>query len=87
MHKDRLPTVSAAQALHDLEDGDSINFISTGLPALDASLTPGLGAPGTAPGPGGIQKGQLTEIWGPPGAGKTAFGYAHSFWRLLDMRG
>ena len=82
--------MSAAQALHDLEDGDSINFISTGLPALDASLTSGLGAPGTAPGPGlgGIQKGQLTEIWGPPGAGKTAFGYAHfipgSAW---NMRG
>lgn len=23
---------------------------------------------------GGIHKGHLTEIWGPPGVGKTAFG-------------
>ncbi|KAL1835664.1 hypothetical protein VTJ49DRAFT_6257 [Mycothermus thermophilus] len=38
----RLPTVSAAQALEDLE--------------------------------GGIQKGHVTEIWGAPGVGKTAFG-------------
>lgn len=26
-------------------------------------------------GDGGIQRGQVTEIWGPPGSGKTAFGY------------
>ncbi|KAK3903274.1 P-loop containing nucleoside triphosphate hydrolase protein [Staphylotrichum tortipilum] len=86
--QDRLPTVSAAQALHDLEDGDSINFISTGLPALDASLTSGLGGPGPGPStPGGIQKGQLTEIWGPPGAGKTAFGIQLAASCLGESRG
>ena len=69
--QDRLPTVSAAQALQDLESDDS-SGISTGLPALDQSLGAALGGPGH----GGIQKGHVTEIWGPPGAGKTAFGYA-----------
>ncbi|KAJ4294841.1 hypothetical protein N0V88_005077 [Collariella sp. IMI 366227] len=65
----RLPTVSAAQALQALEGNES-NVISTGLATLDASLSSGLDAAGT----GGIQKGHVTEIWGPPGAGKTAFG-------------
>ncbi|KAK3307497.1 P-loop containing nucleoside triphosphate hydrolase protein [Chaetomium strumarium] len=65
----RLPTVSAAQALQDLEGSDSY-LISTGLAALDASLMSGLGGSDR----GGIQKGHVTEIWGPPGAGKTAFG-------------
>jgi RecA/RadA recombinase len=65
--------VSAAQALQDLE-GDDSSFISTGLAALDASLRSGLDGAGR----GGIQKGHVTEIWGPPGVGKTAFGYAHS---------
>ncbi|SPQ25214.1 b197b9cd-a334-45db-b0c3-e1fda643d47c [Thermothielavioides terrestris] len=65
----RLPTVSAAQALEDLE-GDDSNFISTGLAALDASLRSGLDGSG----PAGIRKGHVTEVWGPPGAGKTALG-------------
>jgi predicted ATP-dependent serine protease len=72
--QDRLPTVSAAQALQDLEGNDS-NFVSTGLPSLDASLGSGL-EDATH---GGVQKGHVTEIWGPPGAGKTAFGYACVF--------
>jgi hypothetical protein len=63
--------VSAAQALQDLE-GDNSNFISTGLAALDESLNPGLAGAGQ----GGIQKGHVTEIWGPPGVGKTALGYS-----------
>ncbi|KAL2141288.1 hypothetical protein VTI28DRAFT_2623 [Corynascus sepedonium] len=65
----RLPTVSAAQALQDLE-GDSSNVISTGLVALDAALSFGLDGIEHS----GVQKGHVTEIWGPPGAGKTAFG-------------
>ncbi|KAK4178202.1 P-loop containing nucleoside triphosphate hydrolase protein [Triangularia setosa] len=55
----RLPTVSAAQALEDFE-GTQNHHISTGLSLLDAS--------------NGIQKGSVTEIWGPPGVGKTTFG-------------
>ncbi|AEO60647.1 hypothetical protein MYCTH_2310088 [Thermothelomyces thermophilus ATCC 42464] len=65
----RLPTVSAAQALQDLE-GNTTNFIPTGLAALDASLSPRLDSVEQS----GIQKGNVTEVWGPPGAGKTAFG-------------
>ncbi|KAK4109587.1 P-loop containing nucleoside triphosphate hydrolase protein [Canariomyces notabilis] len=65
----RLPTVSAAEALRDFE-GNECNFISTGLTALDASLQSELGTAHQ----GGIQRGHVTEIWGPPGVGKTAFG-------------
>ncbi|KAL2257047.1 hypothetical protein VTK26DRAFT_733 [Humicola hyalothermophila] len=65
----RLPTVSAAQALQDLEGGEN-NCISTSLAALDVSLSHGLGGADH----GGIQKGHVTEVWGPPGVGKTAFG-------------
>ncbi|KAK3390232.1 hypothetical protein B0H63DRAFT_109383 [Podospora didyma] len=67
----RLPTVSAAQALNDFQ-GDQSNFVPTGLSSLDASLGAGLDT--VVSSPGGIQKGHVTEIWGPPGAGKTAFG-------------
>ncbi|KAH6634549.1 hypothetical protein B0J18DRAFT_461712 [Chaetomium sp. MPI-SDFR-AT-0129] len=64
----RLPTVSAAEALQALEEANSPGLI-TGLTSLDASLDPVLGS-----GQGGIQKGHVTEVWGPPGAGKTALG-------------
>jgi predicted ATP-dependent serine protease len=65
--------VSAAEALRNFEGNES-NFISTGLMALDASLQSELGTAHQ----GGIQRGHVTEIWGPPGVGKTAFGYACS---------
>ncbi|KXX73162.1 DNA repair protein rhp55 [Madurella mycetomatis] len=68
-NSDRLPTVSAAKALQDLER-DEGTHISTGLSVLDASLTLELDGAHH----GGIQKGHVTEVWGPPGAGKTAFG-------------
>lgn len=71
---DRLPTVSAAQVLDEL-DGDPSRHVSTGLYDLDRALA------GTVPsncsaihGPGGVVRGQITEIWGPPGAGKTGLG-------------
>ncbi|GAB1316643.1 DNA repair protein RAD51 homolog 3 [Madurella fahalii] len=65
----RLPTVSAAEALQDLERNEG-SHISTGLAALDASLSLELDGAHR----GGIQKGHVTEVWGPPGAGKTALG-------------
>ncbi len=68
--RDRLPTVSAAKALEDFQ-GNRSNYVSTGLTALDASLGSVLDGSSV----GGIQKGYVTEIWGPPGAGKTAIGY------------
>lgn len=71
-----MPTVSAAQALDELEAGLS-SVVSTGLPDLDRALT---GTTASEPGGDGIHlkrgipKGQITELWGPPGVGKTALG-------------
>lgn len=70
----RLPTVSAAQALEDLGT-DPQRFIPTNLPSLDQALNDVISDSSSAlPRPGGLQKGQVIEIWGPPGSGKTAFG-------------
>ncbi|KAF6813747.1 rad55 protein [Colletotrichum sojae] len=70
----RLPTVSAAQVLQDLDD-DISSHISTGLTRLDEALTTPTALDQSAPKrPGGVQRGQVTEIWGPPGSGKTALG-------------
>ncbi|KAI0600946.1 P-loop containing nucleoside triphosphate hydrolase protein [Biscogniauxia sp. FL1348] len=62
----RLPTVSAADALESL-DTDPTRFISTGLPALDEALNH------ASPPHPGIRRGQVVEVWGPPGSGKTTF--------------
>ncbi|KAL8372095.1 hypothetical protein RB595_001746 [Gaeumannomyces hyphopodioides] len=82
----RLPTVSAAQAHADLSC-DPSRFVSTGLDALDAQLSAAPGDNGdddddrgghmsAAAGPvgGGVRRGIVTEIWGPPGVGKTSLG-------------
>ncbi|KAF4467623.1 DNA repair rhp55 [Fusarium albosuccineum] len=70
----RLPTVSASQALDELGN-DASNHVSTGLEDLDHAL---LGAASVdsqeTTRKGGVQRGQVTEIWGPPGTGKTALG-------------
>lgn len=70
----RLPTVSASQALDELRD-DTSSLIPTGLDDLDQAL---LGAVSIdaqgSPQHGGVKRGQVTEIWGPPGTGKTALG-------------
>ncbi len=72
---DRLPTVSAAQALNDLNTS-STRCISTGLKDLDALLQDH--NPQTASEVdaffGGISRGKVMEVWGPPGVGKTALG-------------
>ncbi|KAI0386058.1 P-loop containing nucleoside triphosphate hydrolase protein [Hypomontagnella monticulosa] len=70
----RLPTVSAAQALEDL-GSDPRRFVSTNLEILDQSLNDVTGESNNSlPRPGGLQKGQVIEVWGPPGSGKTSFG-------------
>ncbi|KAF6840935.1 rad55 protein [Colletotrichum plurivorum] len=80
----RLPTVSAAQVLQDLDD-DIFSHISTGLTRLDEALTTPIALDKSAPKrPGGVQRGQVTEIWGPPGSGKTALGYV---WHRNMTRG
>ncbi|KAK7188333.1 rad55 protein [Paraphaeosphaeria sporulosa] len=67
----RLPTVSASQALETLHARGS-RTVCTGLPQLDKYLAPH-GLPGRAVA-GGYVRGKVTEIFGPPGVGKTAFG-------------
>ncbi|KAI1828466.1 P-loop containing nucleoside triphosphate hydrolase protein [Xylaria intraflava] len=69
----RLPTVSAAQAFDDLET-DPQQFIPTGIEVLDRTLA-GVSLDDDV-GPqrhSGIRKGQIIEVWGPPGSGKTTF--------------
>jgi hypothetical protein len=68
---DRLPTVSAAEALRRFREAGG-RVIPTGIPELDARLT---GHALSSYGRGGVVRGQLTEVFGPPGCGKTAFGY------------
>lgn len=70
---DRLPTVSAAEALEDLDD-DVARHISTGIDRLDEALA--FSGPRQESGTArkGLQRGQVSEIWGPPGSGKTALG-------------
>ncbi|KAF1980190.1 P-loop containing nucleoside triphosphate hydrolase protein [Bimuria novae-zelandiae CBS 107.79] len=67
----RLPTVSASQALGTLHAKGS-RTVRTGLSQLDKHLAPH-GLPGRTA-TGGYMRGKVTEIFGPPGVGKTAFG-------------
>ena len=74
---DRLPTVSASEALRDLKAANSSRLIPTGLKQLDLILQ---GRPTDvddgARFRGGLMRGQVSEVYGPPGVGKTTFGYA-----------
>jgi predicted ATP-dependent serine protease len=68
---DRLPTVSASQALQNLH-ARGARTVSTGISILDQVLSPP-----SLPGhnvSGGYMRGKVTEIFGPSGVGKTAFG-------------
>ncbi|KAH7121215.1 P-loop containing nucleoside triphosphate hydrolase protein [Dendryphion nanum] len=67
----RLPTVSASQALYNLH-APGARTVSTGLSQLNRILTP-QGLPGRNI-QGGLLRGKVTEVYGPPGVGKTAFG-------------
>ncbi|KAH8836684.1 hypothetical protein MCOR27_001469 [Pyricularia oryzae] len=68
----RLPTVSAAQAQEELT-ADPFRFVSTGLDVLDTLLAASKND-GRTRDLGGVQRGIVTEIWGPPGIGKTSLG-------------
>jgi RecA/RadA recombinase len=71
---DRLPTISASQALDDLRS-DASTHVSTGIEGLDRSLLGSVAVESQdATSKGGVQRGQVTEVWGPPGTGKTALG-------------
>jgi RecA/RadA recombinase len=64
---DRLPTISASEALQNASSRSS--SIPTGLPTLDSALQPNRSLTSN----GGLPCGSVTEIYGPPGVGKTAF--------------
>ena len=64
----RLPTISGADALQNVSLRSK--GIPTSLPALDETLLPSNNPLGTP----GLQIGHVTEIFGPPGVGKTTFG-------------
>ena len=68
-----MPTVSAAQALQELKSSPT-RCISTGLQLLDAVVQNREVLADGEPLHGGVSRGKVTEIWGPPGVGKTAFG-------------
>ncbi|PVH86045.1 P-loop containing nucleoside triphosphate hydrolase protein [Cadophora sp. DSE1049] len=70
----RMPTVSAAQALQDLKTSP-MRCISTGLDLLDCVLqNRETVVSETESLPSGVSRGKVTEIYGPPGVGKTALG-------------
>lgn len=67
----RLPTISASQALQNTHVRGR-RAVSTGIAQLDRFL-----APQSLPGhqiAGGYIRGKVTEVFGPPGVGKTALG-------------
>lgn len=69
-----MPTVSAAQALQDLLSPIK-KGLSTGLKGLDAALqSQDFKAGESYDVSGGVFPGKVTEIYGPPGVGKTALG-------------
>jgi RecA/RadA recombinase len=66
----RLPTVNAVDALQNA--ASNAKGISTNLQALDRQLL--TQANGFSLAMPGLQRGHVTEVYGPPGVGKTAFG-------------
>jgi RecA/RadA recombinase len=70
-----LPTVSATEALQKLQAAPAKN-VSTGLPRLDVLLAQKSNAQaveGLVESRKGFSCGQVVDIYGPPGSGKTAF--------------
>lgn len=73
---DRLPTISASQAFQSLQ-AKGPRVISTGLGQLDRLLANKhrQNDASVLSERGGLERGKLMEVWGPPGAGKTSFAY------------
>ncbi|KAF2113353.1 P-loop containing nucleoside triphosphate hydrolase protein [Lophiotrema nucula] len=77
----RLPTVSASQALQSIQQRGT-RAVSTGLSQLNRILAP-QGLPGRHT-QGGLVRGKVTEVYGPSGVGKTAFGIQAAVNALRD---
>ena len=81
-----MPTISASQVLQKIKE-NLPRAIPTGLPLLDNIL---LGRPlggqdvGAKRARGGLTRGKVAEIYGPPGVGKTAFGLQTAAITLRD---
>lgn len=75
--------ISASQSLYASSGTASAtpDAISTGLSRLDEALCPASAeeAPGfsSIASPKGLCCGQVTEVYGPPGVGKTSLAYVH----------
>jgi len=65
---DRLPTVSASQVLKEEQTAVPLSQILFGLETLDRLIH---GAHRSQQSGRGLQRGRITEIYGPPGVGKT----------------
>ena len=73
--QDRLATLSASEALQRLTSG-SPKSISTGLSRVDALLQNRVidsSSQGSLN--GGLTRGHVTEVYGPPGVGKSTFAW------------
>ena len=70
--QDRLPTISASQALQQSTPA-ATPAIPFELSTLDAFIAGNAAEP---PITGGLRRGQICELYGPPGVGKTALWYA-----------
>jgi KaiC/GvpD/RAD55 family RecA-like ATPase len=76
-----MPTVSAAQALQSLQSSTP-RAISTGIASLDAALQDPVQSSIHSITAKGVSRGHVTEVYGPPGVGKTSFG-----WVLIQQYG
>ncbi|BCR91106.1 uncharacterized protein ACHE_60992A [Aspergillus chevalieri] len=85
----RVIPISASQSLHASAGASATpGAISTGLSRLDEALCPPSGedVPGSTTSSPGILCGQVTEVYGPPGVGKTALALSTAVNALLDRR-
>ena len=71
-----MPTISASEALQHAASQDDDTSIRLGVAQIDALLS-GLEPQPTAPSSpaGGLARGEVTELIGPPGVGKTCLWY------------
>ncbi|OJJ41884.1 hypothetical protein ASPWEDRAFT_290969 [Aspergillus wentii DTO 134E9] len=84
----RVVSISASQSLHASSASADAGAISTGLPRLDEAICPTSldEFPGLISDPSstGLPRGQITEVFGPPGVGKTSLALSAASNALRD---